>query len=376
MNQASTAVVGAGPAGLMLARVLQQRGIAVTVFEAEPSGDHRGQGGTLDMHPESGQRALHMAGLAESFKAIARYEDQGSRLCDTRATLLYSDESVDGDRPEADRRMLRDLLLNSLTDGTVRWGAKLTEVRRVGAAFDLYFADAPVERFDRVVGADGAWSRVRALLTQDKPLYTGVTFVELGIDDIDRAHPVLANLVGRGKIFALGDSKGLIAQRNAHGHIRIYAGLRVPSDWATQRDLELGDTESLRQALLTEFAGWSPVLLDLLRAPAQVMAIRPIHSFPAEHRWPHQKGVTVIGDAAHVMSPFGGDGANLAMLDAAELGLALTAQADDTAAVARFEEKMWARASEAIRGAWEGINEAFAPGALESMLAHLQTQHV
>ncbi|TCV91178.1 2-polyprenyl-6-methoxyphenol hydroxylase-like FAD-dependent oxidoreductase [Luteibacter rhizovicinus] len=365
-------IVGAGPAGLTLARVLQERGIRASVFEAELSTSHRTQGGSLDMHAESGQRALQIAGLYGAFGDIARYEDQGSRVYDRSGALLF-DEQEDGDRPEVDRGILRDLLLASLAPDTVQWGMRVSSVQCVDDGFELTFVEGQTARFDVVVGTDGAWSRTRAQLSPILPFYTGVLFVELGIDDVDRQHPDIANLVGRGKIFALGDEKGLIAQRNANGHVRVYAALKVPEDWGRESQSAADESKSLRDQLLAEFESWDASLLSLIGPAATHLAFRPLWSLPPGHRWPHQKGITVIGDAAHLMTPFGGEGANLAMLDAAELGLALASGDDWPRAVEQFEETMWTRAEGAARGALEGLNEAMSIDGRERVLAHMHS---
>lgn len=78
----SIAIIGAGPGGLTLARILQQHGVQATVFEREAHAHERPQGGTLDLHVGSGQHAIECAGLSEAFMGIARYEDQGDRLYD------------------------------------------------------------------------------------------------------------------------------------------------------------------------------------------------------------------------------------------------------------------------------------------------------
>ncbi|MBE1462125.1 2-polyprenyl-6-methoxyphenol hydroxylase-like FAD-dependent oxidoreductase [Kibdelosporangium phytohabitans] len=117
------AIAGAGLGGLALARVLHVNGIEAVVYEREPSRGARDQGGMLDIH--SGQRALRDAGLIDEFTAIARGEGQDMRLLEPDGTLLPQEDTPDDApllRPEVDRADLRDLLLNSLPDHTVRWG--------------------------------------------------------------------------------------------------------------------------------------------------------------------------------------------------------------------------------------------------------------
>jgi hypothetical protein len=190
MRRTLTTIVGAGPAGLALARILQMHGCAVRVFEAYTSTRVRDQGGTLDLHEDTGQRALQMAGLTEAFRAHARFDDQESRLIDTAtAEVLFEEIPAPGEdnRPEIDRKALRDLLLAALDPDTVTWGAKLQDViTEAYGRHRLRCSDWTSEPFDLVIGADGAWSKVRAALSPVTPVYTGITFVELWIDDVDR----------------------------------------------------------------------------------------------------------------------------------------------------------------------------------------------
>lgn len=231
------AIIGGGPAGLALARILHANGIASTVFERDAHALDRPQGGTLDLHQESGLLALKCAGLTEAFLKIARYEDQGDRLLDQQGHVHFEcEEAGAGDRPEVDRTALRSLLLESLPSGCVRWDSVVREVSPAATGGWNVVLDAGMEGpFDLVVGADGAWSRVRPLLSSYKPQYSGLTFVEFGIDDIDRRYPALSRLVGRGKVGIHSNGREIIAQRNGHAHVRGYAIFRVPADWAGRR---------------------------------------------------------------------------------------------------------------------------------------------
>ncbi|RKF45409.1 NAD(P)/FAD-dependent oxidoreductase [Paraburkholderia fungorum] len=349
------AIVGGGPAGLTLARLLHLQGIAATVFECDTHPLERPQGGTLDLHEESGLLALQRAGLTDAFQAIARYDDQGTRLLNAHGEVLFEEpDTASGNRPEVDRTALRAMLLDALPDGTVQWNRPLREVQDNGdGRWNLLF-DAGLEGpFDLVIGADGTWSRVRPLLSPYKPQYSGLCFVEFGIDDVDRSHPALARLVGRGKMGVESDGKGLIVQRNGNAHLRGYAIFRVPPDWVERR-FDFTSTKAVREGLIREYAGFADDILDLLRASNDQFAVRPIHALPVGHCWTHRRGLTLIGDAAHVMSPFGGEGVNNAMLDAAELARLLGERASWDEAVSEFETLMFARVVESAEGSAEG----------------------
>jgi 2-polyprenyl-6-methoxyphenol hydroxylase-like FAD-dependent oxidoreductase len=197
----SIAIVGAGLGGPVLARVLQVHGIASTVYELDASIDARHQGGMLDMHEESGQRALRETGLYEEFRKLVRPQGEAMRVLDKTAAVLVdrAAEDSDGTRPEVDRRALRELLLASLDPGRVVWGHKISGVRVLeGGRHELTFTNQNRTSVDLVVGADGAWSKVRPLLSAAKPAYAGVSFLELHLSDVDRRHPASAALLGRG----------------------------------------------------------------------------------------------------------------------------------------------------------------------------------
>jgi 2-polyprenyl-6-methoxyphenol hydroxylase-like FAD-dependent oxidoreductase len=378
------AVIGGGPAGLTFARVLHRHGHSVTILERDPAPDARPPGGTLDLHEGLGQLALDKAGLLAEFQAPSRPEGQAMRILDTDGTVLRDWQPRPDDRanPEIDRRQLRDLLLGPLD---VQWGRGVTEVvpgTRDGVL--VHFADGRQETFDLVVGADGAWSRTRPAVSSATPHYTGITSVETSLDDIDTRHPDLARLVGDGSMAVYGVNRALVAQRNSGGHVKVYARFRAPLDWHTNPDrhmslnrgagldagLDLADVEAVRSSLLALFDGWAAPILDLLRH-GTAFVHRPLYVLPVSHTWAHVPGVTLLGDAAHLMPPLGA-GANLAMLEGAELAESIAA-APDTGdldeAVRAFEEQMWARASRWAKITTAGLERLVSPDPTEA-LAH------
>jgi 2-polyprenyl-6-methoxyphenol hydroxylase-like FAD-dependent oxidoreductase len=335
-------IVGAGLGGLTLARVLHVHGIPATVYEADASAATRTQGGQLDIHEDDGQRALADAGLAGEFHAIIHEGADAARVLDENGKLLLDVPGDSVTRPEVLRGDLRRILLDSLPEGAVRWGSKVSGVRAMGdGRHEMALADGSRVTTGLLVGADGAWSRVRPLLSDARPEYVGTTFVETYLHDVDERHSATAEAVGVGAMYTLTPGKGIVAHREAGNVLHTYAELNRSAEWVA--DIDFTDAAAASARVAAEFDGWAPHLTALITDGETAPVARMIHTLPDGHRWDRVPGVTLLGDAAHLMSP-SGDGANLAMFDGAELAKAIATHPDDIeAALTAYEEAMFPR---------------------------------
>ncbi|MGX6606492.1 FAD-dependent oxidoreductase [Micromonosporaceae bacterium Da 78-11] len=361
-------IIGAGLGGRTLARVLHVHDIPVTVYEADASAAARTQGGRLDIHQHNGQAALRDAGLYEKFRELIHEGGEAVRiLAEDGSVLLDKPDDGTGGRPEVLRGDLRHLLLDPLPDDTVKWGCRVTAVRPLGdGRHELGFADASTVTTALVVGADGAWSRVRPLLSDATPEYVGMSFIETYLFDADERHPASAAAVGSGAMLATIPGKGIQAHREAGGVLHTYVALGRPQDWFA--GIDFTDSAAAATRIAAEFDGWAPELTALITDGQTPLVLRSLNALPIEHRWDRTPGVTLLGDAAHLMPP-NGEGANLAMFDGAELGKAIAAHPDDIeAALTAYEQALFTRGAEEAAEAARDFEVVFGHNTPKSLL--------
>jgi len=344
------AIVGGGPGGLTLARLLQLKGANVMVYERDLNEHARVQGTTLDLHEESGLAALQKAGLIHAFYANYRPEAGKLRILDKHANVHMDEHAVldfSEDRPEIDRGPLRRILLDSLLPDTVVWDSRFTSMAKEGGVWKLSFANGTTADADLVIGADGANSRVRPYITDIRPIYSGVTAVEGYLHDAERDAPTLHKLTDGGKVFILGDERSLALGAKGDGSLGFYIGIKVEETWVRDSGIDFREKAQVLGWFNEAFGSWNPVYQELFASEDVGFLPRPQYHYPLDQIWETLPDLTMIGDAAHVMPPYAGEGVNMAMQDALELSecLARTDLPDLQAALMAFEEKMLTRTS-------------------------------
>jgi 2-polyprenyl-6-methoxyphenol hydroxylase-like FAD-dependent oxidoreductase len=291
----------------------------------------------LDLHEESGLAAIQACGLYDEFLPLAGECAQATHVSDETGKLTWADEGDLEYRPEVSRNALSSLLSRHLPDSAIRWGWKL-----VGASTDdntgittLDFGQHGSITADLVVGADGAWSRVRSLLlptAQAKPDYANTQALTITMTGINTKRPDLVPYAGLGTMFILGSGHGIFGHRGALDSERLYVMLYTEqedfpaaSGFSKMRSTEVSDALFRGGGLLSS---WSGDAAELIKACCQdederrnggLADIKPLYHLPIGHSWENRPGVTAIGDASHLILPFAGEGVNLAMWDSLDL---------------------------------------------------------
>lgn len=308
------AIVGGGPGGLMLGLLLQRQGFSFTIYERGYQNMHSDRGGSLDIHDDSGQLPLKEAGIFENFRKHARYEGEDTRIVNKDGEILYDEDAEgEGNRPEIDRGKLCDIIMEQIHPENIKYGFKFEKlIQRDNGEVELVFENGTTVMTDLVIGADGAFSQIRSHLTNAKPEYTGISMIEMNSDENE--HPDLLKFNKNGKLIGLGGDQAILGQRNGDGRIMAYISFKTKYEKLDEyRNLSL---DTLKERLLAEYSDWDSELKNYIAYSYDDIKFRRIYKLPIGLTWATQPNITIIGDAAHLMSPFAGEGVNMALYDA------------------------------------------------------------
>ncbi|MFF5381035.1 FAD-dependent oxidoreductase [Pedobacter suwonensis] len=369
INGIDIAIVGGGPGGLALARLLQLKGAHVNVYERDLNQKARVQGAIVDLHYHSGLKVLEAAGLMDAFKARYMRGADSFRLVDENANVLADDYFQSGRytfgdehfRPEIDRGALRDILIDSLLPGTVVWDSQLIHLSLSNERWEMQFKNGTHASSDLVIGCDGHRSGVREYLTDIQSVYSGASIIQGEIDAPQTACSELYSMINNGSLMAAGQGKMLMVQPRGDGGLTFYAASMYPENWEKVSGIDFRISREVSDYLNNFYDGWHLAFHTMFSACTH-FTYRPLHYHPLTLRWQTKPNITVLGDAAHLMPP-NGEGVNLAMLDALDLSECLTngTYQNIEYALRAYEDRMFARASPICEETVEGIEDFASP---------------
>jgi 2-polyprenyl-6-methoxyphenol hydroxylase-like FAD-dependent oxidoreductase len=368
------AIVGGGPSGLTLARLLQLKNADVKVYERDENKNVRVQGATLDLHEESGLEALRRAGLINEFKTNYRPNAGKLKVLDKNMNVYLDEHSSENshseDRPEIDRAPLRKILLESLQPETVVWDSQFVSMEKQDEGWLLHFKDNKNYYADIVIAADGANSKIRSYLTDIKPIYSGITMIEGNIYNAETNAPKIWELVNGGKIFTLDEEKSLLFSTKSDGTLTFYTGCKTDENWVENSGIDFKNKEHVFDWFKKEFNSWDKTWQELFESNEISIIPRPQYHYPLDQSWKTLSNLTLLGDAAHRMPPYAGEGVNMAMQDAFELAECLTSNEckDVKSAILNYEQKMQKRASEITKITLENTEMLHSENAIENLL--------
>ncbi|MBB4802756.1 2-polyprenyl-6-methoxyphenol hydroxylase-like FAD-dependent oxidoreductase [Flavobacterium nitrogenifigens] len=389
LENKQVAIIGGGMGGLLLARLLQMQNVNVKVYERDNDDKVRVQGSPLDLHEDSGLKAMEKADLLKEFYANVRPNASKARIVNKDFELKFDEHSIKKShselnskpntnslqdiskpRPEIDRSILRSILIQSLLPETIVWNSHFTVMEKENKGWRLHFKNETSFYANLVIAADGANSKVRSYLNAEKPIYSGITMLEGTIYNAKENTPNLFEFSKGGKVLAFGNEQTIMYGTKGDDSLMFLLSSKIPENWISESNLDFKNNQEVFEWFKEFYPEWSSKWHELLLSNELYFIPRPQYYFPLDQTWKTQENLTMIGDAAHRMPPFAGKGANLAMLDALELAECLTGNQFETSenAITYFERQMLERASRATEDTLKNGEQLHSKNALEKLV--------
>jgi len=237
-------------------------------------------------------------------------------------------------------------------------------------SWQIEFKNGTSVMADIVIAADGANSKLRPYITPIKPFYAGVTAIEGAVYHSETNSPKIHELLNGGKIFAMSDGKSLIVSSKGDGSLVFYPGFKANEHWVRESGIDFADKAQVLTWFKQEYAGWDSVWQELFENADGSFIPRAQYCMPLDQTWEALPNLTMLGDAAHLMPPYAGEGVNMAMLDALELSQCLSSEnfPDTLSAISAYENQMRARASATAMETLISTDALHAPDAIAFIL--------